>query len=68
MQQHVEEHVEGVCVVAGLRLEDAGKPGGGEGGGLDLDKHLRHRQPVAQLRRGRSLAEIQGDQRKNYNM
>ena len=48
MEQHVEEDIEGLR--GGGGLEDSSEPGGGEGGGLNLDQDLGHGEAVAQLR------------------
>ena len=47
MEQHVEEDIERVAGVGGL--EDPGKPGRGEGGGLNLHQDLGHREAVTQV-------------------
>ena len=53
VEQHVEEDIERVAGVGGL--EDPGKPGRGEGGGLYLHQDLRHREAVTEVSCGARL-------------
>ena len=53
VEQHVEEDIERVPGVGGL--EDPGKPGRGEGGGLNLHQDLGHREAVTQVSSGARL-------------
>ena len=53
MEQHVEEDTERVAGVGGL--EDPGKPGRGEGGGLNLHQDLGHREAVTEVSSGARL-------------
>ena len=53
VEQHVEEDIERVPGAGGL--EDPGKPGGGEGGGLNLHQDLGHGEAVTEVSCGARL-------------
>ena len=53
MEQHVEEDIERISGVGGL--EDPGKPGRREGGGLNLHQDLGHREAVTEVSCGARL-------------